>query len=82
MPRFGGQWRLVTWSARHEPAAPHPPCPWHRDSRAGLQQLYAANAKAKGIGAEAKAVLVFPKIVKAGAMVGAQTGEGALPTAR
>jgi lipid-binding SYLF domain-containing protein len=49
-----------------------------RDSRAALQQLYATNPKAAELGAKARAVLVFPKIVKAGFMVGGQNGSGAL----
>jgi lipid-binding SYLF domain-containing protein len=49
-----------------------------QDSRAALDRLYAANPKAKQLGARAIAVLVFPSIVKAGFMVGAQTGRGTL----
>jgi lipid-binding SYLF domain-containing protein len=49
-----------------------------RDSKATLDRLYAANAKARDLGARARAVLIFPKIVKAGFVVGGQTGEGAL----
>ncbi|HYB12625.1 MAG TPA: lipid-binding SYLF domain-containing protein, partial [Myxococcota bacterium] len=43
-----------------------------------LKTLYAKNPTAKSLGAKAKAVLVFPEIVKGGFMVGAQFGEGAL----
>ena len=49
-----------------------------RDARAALQQLYAAEPVAKSLGAKAKAVLVFPSILKAGFLVGAQGGDGAL----
>jgi lipid-binding SYLF domain-containing protein len=49
-----------------------------QDSKATLDRLYAANAKARELGAKARAVLIFPKIVKAGFLVGGQTGEGAL----
>jgi lipid-binding SYLF domain-containing protein len=49
-----------------------------RDARAGLQQLYAKNPKARELGAKAKGILVFPGIVKAGFMFGGQYGEGAL----
>jgi lipid-binding SYLF domain-containing protein len=48
------------------------------DAKAALQQLYATTPKAKEIGEKAKAVLIFPDIVKAGFMVGGQYGEGAL----
>ena len=47
-------------------------------SRAGLKQLYAKNPSARTLGEKATAVLVFPKIVKAGFMVGAQGGDGAM----
>src|SRR4051812_40411949 len=47
-------------------------------SRAALAHLYASNAKAKALGAKARAVLVFPNVVKAGAVVGGLRGEGAM----
>jgi lipid-binding SYLF domain-containing protein len=49
-----------------------------QDARAALDRLYAANPKARDLGRRSKAVLVFPRIVKAGFMVGAQTGKGIL----
>lgn len=49
-----------------------------RDAAAALRSLYATTPAAKTLGSRAKAVLVFPKIVKAGFMVGAQYGDGAL----
>ncbi|MCX6845280.1 MAG: twin-arginine translocation pathway signal protein [Verrucomicrobia bacterium] len=49
-----------------------------RDSRAALRSLYASNPTARALGQKAKAVLVFPSIVKAGFMVGAQAGNGAM----
>ena len=49
-----------------------------REARKGLQDLYAKNAKARELGAKAKGILVFPGIIKAGFMFGAQYGEGAL----
>jgi lipid-binding SYLF domain-containing protein len=49
-----------------------------RDSRAALQQLYASTPKAAELGGKARAVLIFPKIVKAGFMVGGQSGSGVL----
>jgi lipid-binding SYLF domain-containing protein len=48
------------------------------DSKAALQRLYAVNPKAKELGQKARAVLVFPKIVKAGLMIGGLKGDGAL----
>jgi len=49
-----------------------------RDANASLQQLYAAVPAAKTLGASASAILVFPKVTKAGLGVGGQYGEGAL----
>jgi lipid-binding SYLF domain-containing protein len=48
------------------------------DSRAALRSLYRQNSAARALGARAKAVLVFPNVVKGGLMVGAQGGNGAL----
>src|SRR5262245_52499411 len=49
-----------------------------RDANASLQQLYASVPAAKALGAKANAILVFPKITKAGLGVGGQFGDGAL----
>ena len=49
-----------------------------RDSDAALAKLYANEPKAKLLGNRAKAILVFPSIVKAGFIVGAQSGDGVL----
>ena len=48
------------------------------DSRRALQQLVAQNPAAAKAKAKAAAVLVFPRVVKAGFIVGAQAGEGIL----
>ena len=47
-------------------------------SRAALWQLYAKSPAARRVGHSAVAVLVFPEILKAGLIFGAQHGEGAL----
>jgi lipid-binding SYLF domain-containing protein len=47
-------------------------------SQAALQSLYAKTPSAKTLGGSAKAILVFPKVTKAGLGVGGQFGEGAL----
>src|SRR4029450_12678992 len=47
-------------------------------SQAALQQLYASVPLAKELGPKAQAILVFPKVTKAGLGVGGQYGEGAL----
>jgi lipid-binding SYLF domain-containing protein len=49
-----------------------------KDSLAALQTLYAKEPKAKELGARAKAILVFPNLVKAGFLVGLQGGDGVL----
>jgi lipid-binding SYLF domain-containing protein len=50
----------------------------NRESRAALQQLYSTIPAARRAGDSASAVLVFPSILKAGFIVGAQHGEGTL----
>lgn len=50
----------------------------NRESRAALQKLYSTVPAARRVGDSATAVLVFPSIVKAGFVVGAQRGEGTL----
>ena len=49
-----------------------------KDSQAALKTLYGKVPKAKELGSKALAVLVFPKVVKAGLGVGGQYGDGAL----
>ena len=48
------------------------------DSTRALHRLYKTNPVAHNISKHAKAILVFPKIVKAGLVVGGAYGEGAL----
>ncbi len=49
-----------------------------RDAVTALQNLYDTAPGAKTLGQTAKAVLVFPKILKAGFIFGGQYGDGAL----
>ncbi|MBN8905811.1 MAG: hypothetical protein J0H99_04125, partial [Rhodospirillales bacterium] len=49
-----------------------------RDARQALQSLYAAQPEARRLVSKAKAVLIFPKIIKAGLLIGGQTGDGVL----
>jgi hypothetical protein len=65
-------------AGRPEPAAAASAKKIAADASAALQRLYASTPAAKGLGAQAKAILVFPSILKAGFMVGAQGGNGAL----
>ena len=50
----------------------------NKEVTAALKTLYASNPTAKLIGENAKAVLVFPSIWKAGFIIGGQGGNGAL----
>lgn len=43
-----------------------------------LNTLYAANPKARELGKQAKAILIFPKIFKGGLVFGGLSGDGAL----
>jgi lipid-binding SYLF domain-containing protein len=49
-----------------------------RDAEVALQKLYKKNPVAEKIGSQAKAILIFPKIVKAGFVFGGAFGEGVL----
>jgi lipid-binding SYLF domain-containing protein len=51
-----------------------------RDATHALQSLYTNNPAVRLLGKKAKAVLVFPNIVKAGFMFGGQMGDGVLMT--
>jgi lipid-binding SYLF domain-containing protein len=49
-----------------------------RDAQAALSSLYASVPAAKELAARARAILVFPKITKAGLGIGGLHGDGAL----
>jgi lipid-binding SYLF domain-containing protein len=49
-----------------------------KHAHAALESLYANVDGAKALGAKAHAVLVFPKVTKAGLGIGGQAGDGAL----
>ncbi len=49
-----------------------------QDARAALKSLYGRSSVAKSLGATAKGILVFPKVTKAGFIVGGQGGDGVL----
>ncbi len=49
-----------------------------RNSDTALATLYAQQPKAKALGSRATAILVFPRIYKAGFIIGATTGDGTL----
>src|SRR4029434_4948532 len=49
-----------------------------RDAAKALKSLYANNKSAPLLGQKARAILVFPNMVKAGFLFGGQVGEGVL----
>lgn len=49
-----------------------------RDAEIALQKLYAGSPAAKELSKVAKGILIFPRVIKGGFMVGGQYGEGAL----
>jgi len=53
-----------------------------RDSSAALARLYGIDRRASALGPRAVGVLIFPRIVKAGFIFGAQGGKGALAVGR
>ncbi len=48
------------------------------DADRALRALYASQPKARDLGKRAAAILIFPKIIKAGLMIGGQSGDGVL----
>jgi lipid-binding SYLF domain-containing protein len=48
------------------------------ESQAALKKLYSSAELAKILGPKAQAILVFPKVKKAGLGIGGQYGEGSL----
>lgn len=49
-----------------------------RDSRAALTSLYSQNPGARALGRNARAILVFPSITRAGFVFGGQAGNGTM----
>lgn len=66
----------LTTAAR--PAAAASAAEINRDVDKAIQLMYAKDPDTRKLAAQAKAVLIFPSIVKAGFLFGAQYGEGAL----
>lgn len=64
----------MTWAV---PALAAPPS-LDQEARAALKSLYQKTPAAQALGAQAKGILVFPRIVKAGLIVGGQGGDGVL----
>ncbi len=68
----------VIWATPSSSALAADAAQLSRDAQSALQSLYAKVPAAKTLGAKAQAILVFPKVTKAGLGVGGQFGEGAL----
>jgi lipid-binding SYLF domain-containing protein len=69
---------VLTLTAAAPPARAASAAEIDRDVDYALARLYDSNPDAKYLGTQAKGILVFPNIVKAGFLFGAQYGEGAL----
>jgi lipid-binding SYLF domain-containing protein len=50
----------------------------NRQADQALRQLYAQQPKARDLGRRARAILIFPGIIKAGLLLGGQSGNGVL----
>ena len=68
----------LTLPLNARPAQAASPAEINREANEVLAKLYAKNPDAKKMAAQAKAILIFPSIYKAGFMFGAQYGEGVL----
>jgi len=66
----------ISMSLAARPAAADSARELEADGRAALRSLYASQRSAKVLASKAKAILVFPEMVKAGFMFGGQIGEG------
>jgi len=60
------------------PAYAAPATPLDQQAQAALDALYASSPGAKALGAQAKAILVFPDIRKAALVLGGQGGDGVM----
>jgi lipid-binding SYLF domain-containing protein len=69
---------LLAATATARPAQAGSAAEIDRDVDAALARLYASTPQARQLGDRARGILVFPSIVKAGFLFGAQYGEGAL----
>src|SRR5207244_6860400 len=69
---------VVTTSMNTQPAVAASATEINRDVDAALAKLYADIPDARTLAEKARGVLVFPNVVKAGFLLGAQYGDGAL----
>ncbi len=71
-------WLVIAGSLISSPSFALTAAEIDRNVDAALASLYQQSPEAKTLGQSAEGILVFPKIVKAGLIIGAQGGEGAL----
>ena len=69
---------LVTVFSTAPPVAASSAAEINRGADTALAKLYAAVPNARPLGQRAKGILIFPEVVKAGFLFGAQYGDGAL----
>jgi len=69
---------VAIFGVSSEPALADNAAQLNANGKAALDRLYASSDKARRYGREARGILVFPKIVKVGLLVGGQGGEGVL----
>jgi len=69
---------VVTTSMNTQPAVAASATEINRDVDAALAKLYADIPAARTLAEKARGVLVFPNVIKAGFLLGAQYGDGAL----
>jgi lipid-binding SYLF domain-containing protein len=69
---------VTAWQVGGGTAVAGSPAQIDLEARSALQRLYATTPSAAALGEQAKAILVFPSMTKAGFLVGAQFGNGAL----
>ena len=69
---------VVTVLVSPAPVIAHDPATIDRETEGALKVLYDSTPEARELAARAKGILVFPNIVKAGFIFGAQYGDGEL----
>src|SRR5256884_6316538 len=69
---------VVTVTLTARPAVAGSEAAIDRDVSAALTRMYDSVPNSRALGGQARGILVFPNIVKAGFLFGAQYGEGAL----
>jgi len=74
----GGLVMALIFAVSPRPAIAASAAEINRDATAALIDLYKRYPAAEALAKDAKAILVFPKILKAGLMIGGESGDGVL----